>query len=255
MPEPEDARFLEGFSVLVTRPAHQAAGLCEMIESAGGVALRLPLLAIAKVADPAAASTRLDACRDWDRWIFSSANAVHYAAALAAKPWPPVAAVGAVTAAALRALGHADVLAPEQGDGGAALLAHPLFREVSGRRLLLIAGENPMPELETALVARGATVELIAVYRRVPIGHSEDEVAGLLARADFAVVSSAEALMQLARLTPPAAQNRLRALQLVVPSRRVVEKARELGFARTPLLPQRVTDAAYLDVLRRHLND
>ncbi len=221
-----------------------------MIDAAGGMALRLPLLAIAPVPDPSAAARRLESGRNADRWIFSSTNAVQETAALVAPPWPPAAAVGSVTAATLQALGHSDVLTPPQRDGANALLAHPAFADIGNQRLVLIAGENPLPELETELRRRGAQVEVVAVYRRVAVAHAPAAVADAVKRADIAVVPGVEALTQLLRLTPPAARARLLHLQLAVPSPRVVEKALELGFTRTPLLPQRVTDAAYLDVLR-----
>jgi uroporphyrinogen-III synthase len=225
-----------------------------LIEAAGGVALSLPLFEIASVADPASAAAQLEQARAAQRWIFSSSNAVHYAAELAALPWPPTAAVGPATAAALEALGLCDVLYPQTGDGAAALLAHPVFAVVEGQQIALIAGEQPLPELETVLRARAAQVECIAVYRRRPVLHSPDAVAAAIAQADIAILPSAEALEQLLSLTPVGTQSILLSLQLALPSPRVVEKARSLGFRRMPLLPQRVSDASYLDVLRQHCN-
>jgi len=66
-----------------------------------------------------------------------------------------------------------------------------------------------------------------------------------------AIVSSAEALANLVRLTPSAVRPLLLPLQLVLPSQRVVEKAREAGFTQPPLLPARVSDAAYVELLER----
>jgi uroporphyrinogen-III synthase len=245
---------LNGLAVLVTRPAAQAEGLCQLIESAGGVALRLPLQAIAPVAEPAIAAAQLEACHDWNWWLFSSTNAVQEAAQLLPLPWPRVAAVGAVTAAALRALGITEVLAPNSGDGARALLAHPVFSEVRGQRFALIAGENPLPELAETLAARGAIVASIAVYRRLLVPYPIAEVARMLTQAQIAIVPSGEALMQLFTLVPAHLRSLLLRLQLAVPSPRVVEKALQLGFGRTPLLPQRVTDAAYLEVLQLYCN-
>lgn len=252
MPEAPATDSLHGCRVLVARPAAQARTLCTMIEAAGGRARSLPLLEIAEVADPAAAAARLAAARGADRWIFSSTNAVRHAAALQPPPWPAAAAVGEATAAALEALGLRAVLRPEAGDGAAALLAHPALADVAGQRIALIAGEQPLPDLERCLRARGAVVDSIAVYRRLPVAHAPQAVAEAIADSDIAIVPSAEALRQLARLTPPEARAALLALRLALPSPRVVETARELGFRHTPLMPQRVSDAAYLDLLRGH---
>lgn len=259
MPEPRAAApvqraSLRGCRVLVTRPAHQAEALCALIESAGGEPLRLPMIDIVPVADPAAAADRLEALRGADRWIFSSTNAVREAARLARPPWPATAAVGQATAAALSALGCPDVLAPPHGDGALALLAHPRLQPVRGQLFALVSGEQPLPELARVLLERGASVESVPVYRRVPVIHAPAAVAAAVQAADIAIVPSAEALQQLVASTPPEARPALFALPLAVPSPRVVENARALGFRTRPLLPQQVSDAGYLDLLLHHLN-
>lgn len=250
MPEHAAVR-LDGLTVLVARPAAQAEALCALIEQAGGRALRLPLFEIAAVADPEAAAARLQAARAFDRWLFTSSNAIGHAAALAPPPWPPLAAVGAVTAAVLAGIAGTEVLVPEAGDGAEALLAHPALRQIAGQRQLIVTGEQTLPLLEAGLRARGALVEVLAVYRRVAVEHAAEVVGAALAQADVAILPSGEALTRLVELTPAAAQPLLKALQLALPSPRVVETARVLGFLRPPLLPSRVADAAYLEVLSR----
>lgn len=245
---------LAGLRVLVTRPAHQAEGLCRMLQDAGAETLRLPLLAVEPVADPAAAAAQLRQAHGWDSWIFTSTNAVD--AALRLDPgssWPPLAAAGAATAAALQRAGHTGVVVPLRGDGGAGLLDDPFFAAVSGQRILIVSGEDTLPGLAEGLRARGAAVEVAAVYRRRPVPHEAAAVSAALDAADIAIVSSGEALAQLWRLTPPGRRGRLLDLQLALPSPRVVEKARQTGFIRPPLLPARVSDAAYVELLQHWL--
>ncbi len=251
MPDEVSAR-LDGLTVLVARPEAQAGALCALIEAAGGRAIRLPLFAIEPVADSAAAASALADARHFDRWLFTSTNAVDHAAALCPPPWPRLAAVGTVTAAALTKLSSQPVLTSPAGDGAAALLTHPELRQLDGQRTLIVTGEQTLPILEDGLRARGARVTVLAVYRRIAIAHAPETMASLIAQADAAVIPSAEALRQLCALTPPQAAATLRALQLAVPSPRVLETARTLGFTRMPLLPERVSDVAYLEVLRRH---
>ncbi len=243
---------LPALTVLVARPAAQADALCALIEAAGGRAIRLPLFAIEPVAEPAAAAGQLAAARSFDRWLFTSTNAVDHAALLCPPPWPKLAAVGAVTAAALTKLTGQPVLTPPEGDGASALLTHPELQQLGGQRALIVTGEQTLPILEDGLRAQGAAVTVLPVYRRVAVEHDPQAIAELLRRADVAVIPSGEALRQLFALTPPPALDRLRALQLAVPSPRVIETARTLGFTAEPLLPERVSDAAYLEVLRRH---
>ncbi|MDP3295759.1 MAG: uroporphyrinogen-III synthase [Nevskia sp.] len=249
---PEQPARLDGLTVLVARPAAQADALCALIEQAGGRVLRLPLFEIAPVADPAVAARQLQAARSFDRWLFTSSNAVRHAAELLPPPWPPLASVGAMTAATLAGFAGDNVLVPEDGDGAEALLRHPALQQIAGQRHLIVTGEQTLPRLEAGLRVRGAEVEVLAVYRRVAVEHAPERIAELLGQANFAIIPSGEALARLAALTPLAAQPRLQALQLAVPSPRVVETARILGFVHQPLLPQRVTDAAYLEVLSRH---
>jgi uroporphyrinogen-III synthase len=112
-----------------------------------------------------------------------------------------------------------------------------------------------LPRLPRELAARGAMVEVLPVYRRVPVAHAVEVVAAALAACEAAIVSSGEALAQLLSLTPPALRPRLLGLQLALPSPRVVEKARQAGFTKEPLLPPRVSDAAYVELLDRWRND
>ncbi len=248
-PAPDSGLGLAGLGVLVTRPAHQAQALCELLQQAGATVHRLPLLAVEPAADAGAAAARLRQTHDWDHWIFTSANAVRAAVRLDAGPWPPLAAAGAATAAALAAAGHA--AAVPAGDGTAGLLADPRFAAPAGARILIVTGENTLPDLAAGLRARDALVEVLAVYRRVAVAHPPQAVAQALAGSQVAIVSSAEALVQLQQLTPPQARARLLGLQLALPSPRMIEKAREAGFSRTPLLPARVADAAYVELLQR----
>ena len=242
---------LAGLGVLVTRPAHQADGLCQAIEDAGGRALRLPLLEIVPAPDPKTVAARLDAARGADWWIFTSANAVREAVRLDNGAWPRLAAAGAATAEALCAAGREAMLVPAGSDGTPGLLAAPELAAPAGRRILIVTGADSLPALAAGLRARGAQVDVAEVYRRLPVAHPPAAVAAALAPAAVAIVSSSEALQQLFHLAPPPLRARLLDLQLALPSARVVEKARELGFARTPLLPARVSDSAWLELLQR----
>lgn len=233
---------LAGLRVLVTRPAHQADTLCRMIEAEGGVAVRLPLLAMEPTSNPNEAQRRLAAGHDL--WIFTSANAVRHAVPLPGA-WPlRLAAVGPATAAALAAAGAAAAVTPLGGASSEALLASPDLQDVRGRRILVVTGEGGLDVLERGLAARGARVERAEVYRRVPLPYPPEAVASALRRSDVIVVTSGEALAQLVRLAPDAARGALLRKRLVVSSARVVEKARALGFTQVPRVAEPLSDAA-----------
>lgn len=241
---------LQGLRVLVTRPAAQADALCRLLEARGATALRLPLHSIEPLRQPAAAARTLAQWRNADTWIFTSVNAVAHAQRLDAGAWPRAIAVGAATAAALRRLDH-DVELPDGAYTSEGVLALPELQSIAGRRYAIVTGEAGRDALETGLRARGAEVEVIAVYRRVELPHDGPAIARMVDEADAAIVTSGEALSRLATLMPEAARADLWRLPLVVPSRRVVEQALRLGFLSTPMMPEQVSDAAYLHCLEQ----
>ncbi len=250
-----DAQPLAGLGVLVTRPAHQAEALCRAIERAGGHAQRLPLLAIDGPADEAATTARLRSGCDDGIWIFTSPNAVAWAARLSppdsTPPWPAtLAAAGRGTARALSALGCESIEVPSQ-DGAAGLLQLPVLQDIADRRLSLICGERPLSLLAEGLRTRGAEPSIVEVYRRRPLAYSPLQITQALSAVTAAIVSSGESLHQLYALTPSSERARLLDLQLAVPSTRVLELVRQLGFRRPPLLPERVGDDCFTQVLIR----
>ena len=74
-----ESRPLFGQRVLVTRPAHQAAGMVRKLEHLGAVVSRMPVVEIRELADFAAVDRALDQLRAgaWDWLVFTSANGVH----------------------------------------------------------------------------------------------------------------------------------------------------------------------------------
>jgi uroporphyrinogen III methyltransferase/synthase len=241
---------LKGLRVIVTRPDLQAGNLCLLLEAQGAEAARLPLFAIEAGGDDAATRAALGAHRGDDGWIFTSTNAVRYAVESDAgeAPWPTLFAVGAVTAAALEAAGHAGAIAPEQQASSETLLALPQLQDVRGKRYLIVTGEDGRELIAGELAARGAQVDTLVLYRRRPVEHDELRIEAEIALADAIVITSGETLERLWAQTPETLRPTLLALQLVVPSPRVLEKALALGFT-APLLPETVSDEAIVRCL------
>jgi len=224
---------LAGLGVLVTRPAHQSEALCRRIAACGGRPLAFPAMAIRGPAEPGPAADLL--YRTWDIVIYTSANAVQFAAALVFK-LPRAGQVAAVGRATARALAHTDspaTLLPDSPDSEG-LLQLPALRQVDGQRVLIVRGEGGRTLLADRLRQRGASVAFAEVYRRtLPAA----DPAALLRRwtADVQAVTatSAEILHNLWQLLGPDGQARLRATPLVLISERMEPLARDLGIART----------------------
>lgn len=245
-----DALPLSGLRIIVTRPDLQAGTLCLLLEAQGAQAARLPLYAVEASGDDAATRATLDAHRDDAGWIFTSANAVRYAAEIdiADARWPPLYAIGAATAAALDAAGHPGAAVPEEPASSETLLALEGLQQIDGQRFLLITGENGRELIAPTLQARGATVDTLTLYRRRPVEHEAERIEAELAIADAIVITSGQTLDRLWTLTPEPMRPLLLALQLIVPSARIREQALALGFA-APLLPEAVSDEAIVRCL------
>ncbi len=167
---------LDGTGVLVTRPADQAAGLCALIESAGGRAIEFAALRIEPVTDRAL-EQQLRQLRDYDLVIFISRNAVVWGLRAmrefgigADTLHGRVATVGAGTARALEAHGLTPDVRPSHGSGSEALLRTPALRAVQGRRVLIVRGVGGREHLRNTLRTRGAVVDYAECYRRRPGG-------------------------------------------------------------------------------------
>ncbi|NCA71100.1 MAG: uroporphyrinogen-III synthase [Sphingobacteriia bacterium] len=244
---------LGGRGVLVTRPAAQAADLCQLIEAANGRAIAVPSIEIAPTRDPAAAAALL--AESWDLLYFVSRNAVEQALALVPDGrWPRVeriAAVGRATARALADGGRAPDLVPEQRFESESLLALPELADMRGRRVLIVRGEGGRALFADTLRARGATVYFAEVYRRL---RPHFDPAPLLARwaetVDLVTATSEEVLTNLIEMLGPDGRAPLLATPLVVVAERTAEAARGLGFSQVTVAA-RAEDSAILQALCR----
>ena len=207
------------------------------------VPLRFPLFTIQPV--PQASEARRLLAAGHELWIFTSANAARHSATLISGSWPPrVAAVGPATAAALATAPV--VTMPLAGASSEALLALPDFQSMAGERVLVVTGEGGLRQLEDELAARGALVQRAEVYRRVPLPYPAETVAAFLRKATVLVVTSGEGLDRLLQLAPDEIHASLKRKPLVLPSTRVIERARDLGFTGAQVIAEPMSDAALL---------
>jgi uroporphyrinogen-III synthase len=168
---------LAGWRVLVPRPVGQAGELSSLLRAAGAEPVAVPLIAISPPVDLGPLDlTLIDLGCSRFTWVgFTSANAVDAVARRAAElgidPVLPadtrVAAVGAGTAAALRAAGlHVDLLPTTRGSADALADEWPTARP--GDTVLLPRSDIARPGLPDALLAKGYHVETVTAYRTVP---------------------------------------------------------------------------------------
>ncbi len=238
LPKKPDQRPLAGVTVVVTRPAHQAQGLRELIESRGGTVILFPVLDIQDVEDTGPVRALIKQLDEFDMAIFISANAVHKAMPmlLAHGPSPPrlrLVTVGEGTAKALQKYGRNPDLCPREHSNSEALLALPEMQQVLGKHIVIFRGEGGRELLGETLRQRGASVAYAEVYRRAKPATNPGDLQDHLRRGKVHIISvtSNAGLVNLVELAGPAVRNSLLATPLVVMSERNIEHARGLGFA------------------------
>jgi uroporphyrinogen-III synthase len=232
---------LDGVGVLITRPARQAAGLARQIAVLGGRPLVFPAIVIQPPGDEAALREAQANLARYDIAIFVSANAVEYGIGDAAA-WPArllTFAPGPGTAAALAAIGVADVRIPLTTMDSEGLLALPELSDVAGKRILIFRGEGGRDLLSSTLQARGAGVVSIECYRRSRPAQSS---AGLTqawrdGRIDAVTLTSSEGLDNLWTIFDDETRGYLASTATFVPHRAIAEHASALGLRSVIVTP------------------
>ncbi|HZD53005.1 MAG TPA: uroporphyrinogen-III synthase [Woeseiaceae bacterium] len=233
---------LAGCGVLVTRAAHQAAGLIEAVEQAGGEAIRFPVIEI-QGRDPEILRRERDALPAPDIVVYTSPNAVRYAFDPGSDSGALVAAVGPATETALRSRGRTVDIRSPGGFDSEHLLAEAALGEVTGKIVRIVRGDRGRELLATTLAERGATVDYLSVYRRLPARHTDEELLELerlwrAGRVHVVTVMSVESLDNLLTSLPAHCRDALPATPLVTPSKRVIQTAADrIPAVRTVLAP------------------
>jgi uroporphyrinogen-III synthase len=247
---------LAGLVVVVTRPAHQASRFIGLLKGRGAEPVPFPTIAIEPV--PLDGRTRAALVGESVDWVvYTSGNAVEQGLSQLGRPrTAKVAAIGRATARALETAGvHVDAL-PATGADSEGLLALPQFGDPAGKRVLVVKGVGGRDALRTGLEARGATVTLAEVYRRVPVRPAAGAVdalrRGCETETTVIAVTSVEVLESLLELAMQSRITRLGDACLLVPGERVATAARRLGWRGSIVAAQSAEDEAMLDALLRH---
>lgn len=243
---------LAGCRVWLTRPAGQGQEWHSAIEAAGGSVIQQSLLEIVDAPLPDAARAALITAQHADIVIATSVNAV----AAAWRLWPSFApggrllAVGNATASALAKAAGRAVDTPD-GAHSEGLLALDRLVAVAGLRVAILGGVGGRSALVDTLTARGATVDKIALYRRIPAAIDPRRFALCARRSDVIVVTSGEALAHLLGLADRFGVT-LSRHGLVAPSVRVVQKASHaLDWATAPVALERMGAAPVVEAIAR----
>jgi uroporphyrinogen-III synthase len=194
---------LAGRRVLVTRAEGKGGSLSAGLEALGAAVTEVPLIVHRPPSDPDAARDALLLAGSYDYAIFTSARAVGSSLKLLGPVsprggWPPVIAVGPATATTARQAGLSVRLVPAEFVAEGLLRALDGF-DLTGRRIIFPRAEVAREDLPEELRRRGATVDVVSVYRTAPSPDAPARLSAALQNGvDLVALASASAAASLA---------------------------------------------------------
>lgn len=167
---------LKGRTILVTRSAEQAGDLADLLRRRGARVIEAPVIAFEDPWDWSAADDALGRPSAYDWIIFTSANAVDRTLArmlllgldVRALEKAALVAIGPATARGLEERGLKPALLPasSRAEGLLDLMG---ARTLHGKRVLIPRAEVAREVLPEQLRLMGAVVDVVIVYRTVPV--------------------------------------------------------------------------------------
>ncbi len=238
---------LTGKTILVTRAASQSAGLRSQLEDRGARVIECPTI---QIVPPKTWKPVDDAIRHLNtyQWLlFTSANAVELFMdrSQGARCASQIAAVGSATAAKLEERGLKVALVPKDFRAEGLLEAFP--ENLAGVRILFPRAEVAREVLPDELRRRGATVDVVTVYRTVR-AHSGD-IGEILQseRVDCVVFTSPSSIPEDLKSLPKDT-----VLAVIGP---VTGEAAKLMGLKVDIMPRESTTPALIEAIKKYFSD
>lgn len=256
--------ILSGIKVLVTRPAHQAQVLCDMITQKGGTVICLPTIAIESIPLSGKTKEQIKKPEQIDLAIFISPNAVEYGLnhLLAQGEIPDklkLVSIGQASAAKIQQmLGREPDIYPTKQYNSEALLALSSMQadKVKQKKVVIFRGRGGRELLADTLKQRGAIVDYAEVYQRVRPEVESSVLDKILSSdgPDIVSVTSDEGLNNLvAMFSRQFDKNQLEPIwqkPLVVVTDKMCRNAREQGFKNDIMVAEKASNEALLSSIQ-----
>lgn len=166
---------LAGKHIVITRPEAQAQEFVDLLRQAGALPVMFPTIQIAPLADSSQLDAVLGKVDNYDWVVFTSANGVRFVCdrlqtlgqSLSVLSACQIAVIGPATAATLSHYGLQAALQPDE------YIAESIFESLAqqgsltGKRFLLLRADIARTTLRQQLIAAGAIVDEIPVYRTI----------------------------------------------------------------------------------------
>ena len=258
--------LLKGIKILVTRPAHQAQPLCDMIQAQGGQAIRLPVINIEplalskKVVETIAKSDAIDFA------VFISPNAVEHGIEQLLKyskipDTLKLVTIGQASAKKIQELlGRMPDISPTKQYNSEALLALDSLQknQLNNKRIIIFRGHGGRELLAKTLTQRGAHVSYAEVYQRVQPRAEHVFLNSLWSAAkqpDIITLSSNEGLHNLLKMSSDPILKRIYQTPLIVVTEKMRQQAQKLGFKKAIIIAEKASNMAMLDAVIQYFTD
>lgn len=202
--------LLRGQRILICRPEPAASELSSALSAMGAECKCLPMLSIEAVALSAIDRQRIMNLDQFHQVIVISQHAAKLGMDEIDAYWPQLPlkqdwfAIGRKTAATLQ---HADLAltSPVHDLNSEKLLEHPAFKDIDGKKILILKGQNGRETLQQELSKRGANVESVSLYQRKRPNYTAEEITDALSTfsPSFIVALSGETLTNLIEYCRP----------------------------------------------------
>lgn len=257
-------RSLEGYAVLVTRPEEQAGPLIAEIERRGGQVVFAPMIVIRQKRNDPKSIAVIKRLPEFHSVIFVSKNAVDFGIELIRAQKQSldhcqVYAVGVGSASRLRELGVMQVHTPHAEFTSEGLLKLPGLssHQIDDEKVLIMRGAGGRELLAQTLAHRGARVEYCEVYERtIPTEPLSVALKACQVNVpDVGIITSLEALTNLADKIDQEKLDLLYDVPLLVAGARTAQEVERLGFTMDPVVVDNPGDQSIVDALERWVLD
>ncbi|GJH43374.1 uroporphyrinogen-III synthase [Pasteurella canis] len=233
-------------AVLVTRPDERGAQLVDMLIQAGVFAIHLPLFTIEAGRELNALPHKFSQLKAGDYVFAVSKHAVAYATqtfkdtGFAWRHDLSYFAVGQRTAEYFASQTEHAIYYPQQTETSEGVLELALMQDVAEKSVLILRGNGGREYFSEQIQLRGAKVDTVECYQRVPINYNNVEQMSICKRAGIQriVATSAEILQYLVDFVPESEHNWLKSCQLVTVSSRLAKLAHNLGWHNVVVSPR-----------------
>ena len=237
--------------LLVIRPLREGDEFLGLLSSADIPYQHIPIMKINSLVS-SQKQTIVSLINDLDQFnyvIFISANAAELALPLIAKRWTDMpsivefVAVGQQTAGIFEEYGYPVCCTTEQPNTEGLLRELPQLQNLEGKSVVIFRGGEGRQTLGSQLAARGADVVYCNLYQRVIEPDQVSQAQAFLSQASCLVAHSGELLQGLGA-------HQVKHIPLIVPSARIAQQARKLGYEDIEVAQNALPESMYDAVIR-----